>query len=268
MTELRTKGLTHKEIALLLKMVENDRVEPTEMTSEKAILFMEEHEAARAMPDTRLWDKLEETKHLPRDERIRLMTELIEQIRKERSGKVLQTMRENLWGLQREDLEKLKLELDERLTYLDESTDEHISPTQTDDELRDNERLPNSKEIFESLFSDLYENKVIYHERVTMLCEVIRYEVTEEDFEVWLNWIKPLYLGDFHPEYLDTHEEIHVGAAFVVGNGDFSLYDGHRIGRAYCPFSLWTEKGLVETVAKMSAEELEANLSNLLWKRK
>ena len=220
------------------------------------------------MPDNRLWEKLEETKHLRREERISLMTELIEQLRKERSGKVLQTMRENLWGLQREDLEKLKLELDERLMYLNESRDRTTSPPQTDGELKDSERLSDSKELFESLFTDLYENKVIYHERVTMLCEVIRYEVTEEGFDVWLNWIKPLYLGDFYPEYLDTHEEIHLGAAFVVGNGDFSLYDGHRIGRAYCPFSLWTDKGLVETVAKMSAEELESNLSNLLWKRK
>jgi len=132
-------------------------------------------------------------------------------------------------------------------------------------------KLPNSKELFESLFSDLYQNKVIYHERVTMLCEVARYEVTEEGFDIWLNWLKPLYLGPFHPVYLDTREEIHLGAAFLLGGafladeGAFRLYDGHRISRPYCPFTLWTNKETVEVACKMSDEELETNLHELLW---
>ena len=128
-----------------------------------------------------------------------------------------------------------------------------------------NGKLPNSKELFESLFSDLYENKVIYHERVTMLCEVVRYDVTEEQFDIWLNWLKPLYLGPFHPAYLDTREEIHLGAAFQVNEDAFRLYDGHRITHAYCPFTLWTDKETVETACKMSDEELKTNLHELLW---
>lgn len=126
---------------------------------------------------------------------------------------------------------------------------------------------PNSKELFGSLFSDLYENKVIYHERVTMLCEMIRYEVTEDGFDVWLNWVKPLYLSVFHPRYLDTREELHLGAAFLAGEDPFPLYDGHRIGRPYCPFTLWTDKQTVETICKMNDEELETDLSKLLWNR-
>ncbi len=125
-------------------------------------------------------------------------------------------------------------------------------------------KLPNNKELFESLFSDLYENRVIYHERVTMLCEVVRYEVTEDGFDISLNWIKPLYLGPFHPLYLDTREEIHLGASFEFGDS-FSLYDGYRIGRPYCPFVLWTDKQLVETLSGMSDEQLETDLSQLLW---
>jgi len=125
-------------------------------------------------------------------------------------------------------------------------------------------KLPNSKKLFESLFSDLYENKVIYHERVTMLCEVVRYEVTDEQFDIWLSWIKPLYLGPFDPAYLDTHEEIHLGAAFMFDEDMFRLYDGNRISRPYCPFILWTDKEKVEAATKMSDEELKTNLNELL----
>jgi len=126
-------------------------------------------------------------------------------------------------------------------------------------------KLPNSKKLFESLFSDLYQNKVIYRERVTMLCEVVRYEVTDEGFEIWLNWLKPLYLGPFHPVFLDTREEIHLGAAFLVYEHAFRLYGGHRITHPYCPFILWTGKETVEAACKMSDEELKTNLSELLW---
>ncbi len=127
-------------------------------------------------------------------------------------------------------------------------------------------KLPNSKELFESLFSDLYQNKVIYHERVTMLCEVVRYEVTDDQFEISLNWLKPLYLGPFDPEYLHTRQEINLGAAFLDNDKHFlPLYDGYRIGRPYCPFILWTGKETVEAVCKMSDEELATNLHDLLW---
>lgn len=126
-------------------------------------------------------------------------------------------------------------------------------------------KVPNSKELFESLFSDLYQNKVVYHERVTMLCEVVRYEVTDEQFDIWLNWIKPLYLGPFHPQFLDTHEAFHLGAAFMVNKDTLRLYDGHSIGHAYCPFTLWTGKDIVKAVCEMSDEELETNLHDLLW---
>ncbi len=128
------------------------------------------------------------------------------------------------------------------------------------------QKIPNSKELFESLFSDLYENKVVYHERVTMLCEVIRYEVTEDGFDIWLNWVKPLYLSILHPRYLDTREQIHLASAFRVGEDSFRLYDGHSIGRQYCPFTLWTDPETVESVCRMSEEELETDLHTLLWK--
>ena len=127
------------------------------------------------------------------------------------------------------------------------------------------EKLPNTKELFESLFGDLYENKIIYHERVTMLCEVVSYEVTNEGFDIWLNWIKPLYLGPFYQEFLDTREEIHLGAAFLVNEDMFRLYDGHAIRRAYCSFTLWTGKETVEAVCKMSDEKLGTDLHDLLW---
>ena len=126
-------------------------------------------------------------------------------------------------------------------------------------------KLQNSKELFESLFSDLYQNKVIYRERVTMLCEVLRYEVTDEGFDIWLNWLKPLWLGPFDPVYLYTREEIHLAAAFLVNEDMFRLYDGHKITCAYCPFILWTGKETVEAVCKMSDEELETDLHELLW---
>ncbi len=89
--------------------------------------------------------------------------------------------------------------------------------------------------------------------------------MTDEGFGIWLTWIKPLYLGPFHPRYLDTCEEIHLGAAFLVDEPFFRMYDGHKIGGAYSPFILWTGKETVEAVCKMSDEELETDLHELLW---
>jgi hypothetical protein len=44
--------------------------------------------------NTRLWDKLEDTRHLPREERVRIMAELIERIRKERKEWELQEQKQ------------------------------------------------------------------------------------------------------------------------------------------------------------------------------
>jgi hypothetical protein len=51
-------------------------------------------ETVAMQDDTRLWDKLEDTRHLPREERVRIMAELVEQIRKERKEKESQEQKQ------------------------------------------------------------------------------------------------------------------------------------------------------------------------------
>lgn len=120
----------------------------------------------------------------------------------------------------------------------------------------------------ESLFTNLFDNKVIYHERVTLLCDVDMYRITEGDFRVWLKPVKPLYLGyqnrrERMYKYLVEKKIFSLGSALRADYG--KLFDGKRIGRPYCPYTLWASKELVERVSKMNDQELDEHLYDMLW---
>jgi hypothetical protein len=126
-----------------------------------------------------------------------------------------------------------------------------------------------NKTLFEHLFSNLFENQIIYHERVTMLCKVVQYDVTEEGFEIWLTPIKPLMeLKSFREVFYNRLVEKGVftlSSTFKFGDDDSQLYNGKSIGRPYCPFTLWPDKDLVAAVAQMDEAELGPYLNKMLW---
>ncbi len=123
------------------------------------------------------------------------------------------------------------------------------------------------KEVFEYLFNNLFENKIIYHERVTILCEVDRFEVTEKRFEIWLKPLKPLMkLSGFRENFYNRLLEkkiFSLGASFEFGDTNTRLFDGNKIGRPYCPFMLWPLKEMVENINKLEGEALNEEISKL-----
>ncbi len=125
------------------------------------------------------------------------------------------------------------------------------------------------KEVFEYLFNNLFENKIIYHERVTILCEVNRFEVTEKGFEIWLTPLKPLmnlkgFRQIFYNKLVDK-KVFSLGATFEFGDSNTKLFDGKMIGRPYCPFMLWPIKEMVEKISSLEGEALKEEISKLYW---
>ena len=128
-------------------------------------------------------------------------------------------------------------------------------------------RPTNNKELFENIFTNLFENKIIYHERVTVFCEVDKYEVTEKGFQIWLKPVKPLIklVGFRERSYSRLVEKkvFSLSSTFEFGNS--TLFNGKMIGRPYCPFILWPNKELVEEVSQLNEVELTEKIYNLLW---
>lgn len=126
----------------------------------------------------------------------------------------------------------------------------------------------NDKEIFENLFSNLYENKIIYHERVTVLCEVDRYEVSENDFRIWLKPLKPLmklkgYRENFYNGLVEK-KIFTLSSTFEFGDTGYKLFDGKKIGRPYCPYMLWPIKEIVKDICNSNDKTLDEKVS-ALW---
>jgi hypothetical protein len=121
------------------------------------------------------------------------------------------------------------------------------------------------KEQFDRLFSSLFENKIIYHERITVLCKVNKYEATEDRFEVWLRPLRPLFLSNFEHMYhrLLENGEFCLGAVFDF-NG-WRLFDGKRIGHPYCPFTLWPTTEVVQRICRLTEPIPAEMVHRLLW---
>ena len=123
------------------------------------------------------------------------------------------------------------------------------------------------KEVFEYLFNNLFENKIIYHERVTILCGVVSFEVTEKGFEIWLKPLKPLMklsgVREIFYNRLVEKKIFTLGATFEFGDSKTKLFDGKTIGRPYCPFMLWPIKEIVEKITNLEGEALKEEIKKL-----
>ncbi len=125
------------------------------------------------------------------------------------------------------------------------------------------------RQLLEELFSDLYENRIIYHERITILSEVERVEITDSELDVWHRPIRLLYKPDHW--FVDGMYERWISVAplrcgAVLGNKDF-LYKYHcngRLSAPYIPFLLWPHKDLVKKISSMTDEELKTDLQRVL----
>ena len=120
---------------------------------------------------------------------------------------------------------------------------------------------------YKELFDNLYENKLIYHEKVTILCEVVSYELKEDSFKIELKVVKPLH-NEFDYQnrifnYIISKPTFEVSSPYEFGGK--KVINGKKIGISYCPFTIWADPLLVEKVSKLNDDELHIQLHDLLW---
>lgn len=131
----------------------------------------------------------------------------------------------------------------------------------------DNSENQRIKEGIKLLFDNLFENKLIFHERVTILCELMKYELKDDRFSVELKAIKALNNNSEGKNRMYQH--IISKPTFTVWSkytlGDYKIFDGKKIGMPYCSFDIFGDITIVEKVCQMSDTEIDDNLYSILW---
>lgn len=103
------------------------------------------------------------------------------------------------------------------------------------------------------LKSELIGNLAIYHERITLLIEIIQFEILEDRVNFKAKIIKPL-----DKEYAASNKlfKIILGKEYLTfgssyqfdPNSTSNLINGNVLSRPYCPYILWLDPKLTEFV--------------------
>lgn len=103
------------------------------------------------------------------------------------------------------------------------------------------------------LKNNLIDNFVVYHERVTLLLQLTLFKKEDTRVNFKAKIIKPL--DKTHAEknrlyqYMIAKDEISFSASYLFGNDNIdSLIKNKKLGRAYCPFTLWLDPELSKFV--------------------
>jgi len=126
------------------------------------------------------------------------------------------------------------------------------------------------KKEFQLLKDNLVDNLAIYHERITLLVQLTLFDIKEDRVEFTAKIIKPLDKSSaeknrFYKPMLEK-DIISFSASYqsVGGNGN-SLLKNKKVGRPYCPFTLWLDPELSMFV-KEQDDAITKQLPNLiLW---
>lgn len=123
---------------------------------------------------------------------------------------------------------------------------------------------------FQLLKDNLVDNYVIFHERVTLLLQLTLFEIQDTRVEFKAKIIKPLdkIYAESNRLYLSmiAKDEITFGASYLFGKDDnTSLLKNKKLGRPYCPFTLWLDPELANFVLK-NEDEITKQIPNfILW---
>lgn len=123
---------------------------------------------------------------------------------------------------------------------------------------------------FQFLKENLIDNYVIYHERVTLLLQLTLFEIQETRVNFKAKIIKPLDKIRAEENNLYRHmiskKEISFGASYQFGKDNTnSLLKNKKLGRAYCPFTLWLDPQLSEFVLENEDEISKQIPKYILW---
>ena len=121
--------------------------------------------------------------------------------------------------------------------------------------------------LLEHLFSNLYNNTFIYHERITILSEVVRYEVTDERFTLFHRPVKLLRadaMCEGMYERWQSYKDLEAGANLSLPDHPY-IYTRGRLSMAYGPGKIWPGARRVEYISKMSDDDLVTDFNHVMW---
>lgn len=132
------------------------------------------------------------------------------------------------------------------------------------------EKMTNEEHINEFLLlkQNLFNNLAIYHERITVLVEITKFEIRESGVSFKAKIVKPLNRNHAENHYLYklmmSKNEISFNASYQFGKDSSTpLVKNKKIGRPYCPFLLWLDPDLVKFVFE-NDDEITKEITNLL----
>jgi hypothetical protein len=117
------------------------------------------------------------------------------------------------------------------------------------------------QEALQILKNNLYGNRAIYHERISILIEFLAFDILETSVKFKAKIIKPL--DDEHAnkrniyKYFTDKPFIQFSASYKWSedeNSNTDILKGSTLWRPYCPFMLWLDHDLVQFVSEQNDE--------------
>lgn len=131
------------------------------------------------------------------------------------------------------------------------------------------EEVVANRNLIAELFGNLYNDLIIYHERITILSEVLKTEITEKKFSLWHRPVRLLKADPVFDGMYDrwiSSKELECG--FALGTPDHQcIYTWGRLSVAYAGFKIWTGSKRVEFISNMSNDELLNDFGHVMWER-
>jgi hypothetical protein len=123
---------------------------------------------------------------------------------------------------------------------------------------------------FQLLKDNLINNYVIYHERVTLLLQLTVFDIEDTRVNFKAKIIKPLNKARAEENRLYhnmiSKNEISFSASYLFGKDDTSLLiNNKKLGRAYCPFTLWLDPELSKFVLENEDDVTKKIPKYILW---
>ncbi|GEM_PF-2795431 len=122
-------------------------------------------------------------------------------------------------------------------------------------------------EFCDKIFGNLFDNKIVFHERITLFCTVVECTVINNRLNLKLKVIEPVIeIPDYaNPMYqmLKSKDYFEVGTNMDVIK--FLELDKQKLSAPYCSFSIWANYETVKKVTKLKAEGKEKEIAAILW---
>jgi hypothetical protein len=124
-------------------------------------------------------------------------------------------------------------------------------------------------QALQDLKDNLYQNLAIYHERITVLVELTKFEIGENEVKFIAKIIKPLDKEEASINrmflYMKSLNSIEFSSDYFLG--EYKLVEGSKLGMPYCPFRLWLDPELTKFVHE-NDDEITRNIPPLiLWSK-